>query len=65
MTKPRTKTREELTAEIEQAEKKSGSMRTRKKSLTANLPLKNARNETTAYASGAASWKALCRSLSP
>ena len=62
MTKPREKTREELTAEIEENKKKIGSLKTGRKSSSRSYPLRNARRETTGFASAAASWRALCRS---
>ena len=62
MTKPREKTHEELTAEIEEGKKKSGSLKTGRKSSSSNYPLRNAKRETTGFASAAASWKAFYRS---
>ena len=63
MTKPREKTREELTAEIEEGKKKkSGSLKTGRKSSSRSYPSRNARRETTGFVSAAASWRALCRS---
>ena len=42
MTKPREKTREELTAEIEDGKKKSGNMKTGKRCCSKNYPKRNA-----------------------
>ena len=62
MTKPREKNREELTAEIEENKKKIRQFETGRKSSSRSYPLRNARRETTGFASAAASWRALCRS---
>ena len=75
MTKPREKTREELTAEIEESKKKIRQFENREKIIKQKLsveerkatssrsyPLRNARREPTGFASAAASWRALCRS---
>ena len=65
MTKPREKTREELQVEIEDGKKKIRQLENREKIISRSYPSRNARRETTGFASAAASWKALCRSLLP
>ena len=62
MTKPREKTREELTAEIEESKKKIRQFENREKIIKQKLSVRNARREPTGFASAAASWRALCRS---
>lgn len=42
MTKPREKTREELTAEIEDGRRKSGSLKTEKRCCVRSYPKRNA-----------------------
>ena len=61
MTKPREKTREEVTAEIEGGKKKSGSLKTGKRCCGKSYPKRNAERAATALSSGAQSLKALCR----
>ena len=61
MTKPREKTREELTAEIEDGKKKIRQFENREKMLRQKLPKRNAERAATALSSGARSLKALCR----
>ena len=47
MTKPRTKTLEELTAEIEDGKKKSGSLKTGKRCCVRSYPKRNAEHAAT------------------
>ncbi len=61
MTKPREKTREELTAEIEDSKKKIRQFENREKMLRQSYPKRNAERAATALLSGARSLKALCR----
>ncbi len=66
MTKPREKTREELQAEIEDGKKKIRQLENREKIMQAEAIRRGTQGEKPqAYASAAASWKALCRSLLP
>ena len=67
MTKLMEKTREELTAEIEEGKKKIRQFENREKMLRQKLSVeeRKALHETTGFASAAASWRALCRSLLP
>ncbi len=53
MTKPREKTREELTAEIEDGRRKSGSLKTGKRCCVRSYPKRNAERAATALLSGA------------
>ena len=62
MTKPREKTREELTAEIEESKKKIRQFENREKSSSRSYPLRNARRETTGFVRGGGFMRALCRS---
>ena len=61
MTKPREKTREELTAEIEDSKKKIRQFENREKMLRQKLSKEERRTRSTALSSGARSLKALCR----
>ena len=61
MTKPKEKTREELQAEIEDGKKKIQQFENREKICGKSYLSRNARRETTGFASAAASWRALCR----
>ena len=63
MTKPREKTREELTAEIEDSKKKI--QQTGKRFCGKSCPARNDGSETTALLSGAQYLKALCRKQRP
>ena len=61
MTKPREKTREELTAEIEDGKKKIRQFENREKMLRQKLSKRNAERAATALSSGAQSLKVLCQ----
>ena len=61
MTKPREKTREELTAEIEEGKKKIRQFENREKMLRQKLSKEERERAATALLSGARSLKALCR----
>ena len=62
MTKPREKTREELTAEIEENKKKIRQFENREKIIKQKLSVEERKARNTGFASAAASWRALCRS---
>ena len=61
MTKSREKTREELTAEIEEGKKKIRQFENREKCYDRSYPLRNARRGTTGFARAAALRSALHR----
>lgn len=61
MTKPREKTREELTAEIEDRKKKIRQFENREKMLRQKLSKEERRTRSHRLMSGARSLKALCR----
>ena len=62
MTKPREKTREELTAEIEDSKKKIRQFENREKIIKQKLSVEERKASSHRLCKRGASWRALCRS---
>ena len=65
MAKPREKTREELTTEIEDGKKKIRQLKTGKRCCGKSCPKRNAGRAATGWSSEAQSLRALCRKPRP